>query len=218
MPSVPLQTSWPRRSQIAGNQDWKRVKWFNMSWLIDKFRLGKERTDSPHPSMPSCRCHCACLPPLTPVVVCNSGYCSIHRVSLFAFIIIIGKTSLFEPQPSLEYSPTFVYRSCGFHFFDFAIIIFLHSKVIISFASNPKPGGPGICISVPQWQGSPVITPGTGFPFCHLRLAGQWWRYYNPPPHSISLHSLLLLVMTVRRAVGWRGRLLPVFSLSLTKV
>jgi hypothetical protein len=36
----------------------------------------------------------------------------------------------------------------------------------------PQPGGPGPCIYIPQEQGSPVILPGTGFPFHRLlRLA-----------------------------------------------
>jgi hypothetical protein len=35
---------------------------------------------------------------------------------------------------------------------------------------------------VPQWQGGPVISPGTGFPFRRLLwLAGLRWRYSNPP-------------------------------------
>jgi hypothetical protein len=46
-----------------------------------------------------------------------------------------------------------------------ATVISLHSKVA-SHASNPQPRGPGIY--VPQWQGSPVIPPGTGFPFRRL--------------------------------------------------
>jgi hypothetical protein len=32
---------------------------------------------------------------------------------------------------------------------DFATVIFLQSKVV-SLASNPQPGGPGLCIYVPQ--------------------------------------------------------------------
>jgi hypothetical protein len=51
--------------------------------------------------------------------------------------------------------------------------------------SNTQTGGSGACIYVPQRQGSPVIPPGTGFPFrCLLRLAGLQWRYSNPPPHG----------------------------------
>jgi hypothetical protein len=35
--------------------------------------------------------------------------------------------------------------------------------------------------------GGPVIPPGTGFPSCRLlRLAGQRWRYSNPPVHGSS--------------------------------
>jgi hypothetical protein len=38
---------------------------------------------------------------------------------------------------------------------------------------------------MPQEQGDPVITPGTGFPFRRLlRLAGLWRRYSTLPPHG----------------------------------
>jgi hypothetical protein len=36
-----------------------------------------------------------------------------------------------------------------------------------------------------SWQGGPVMTPGTGFPFRRfLRLAGLRWRYLHPPQHG----------------------------------
>jgi hypothetical protein len=58
----------------------------------------------------------------------------------------------------------------------------LQSKVV-SLASNPQPGRPGVFMSS-QWQGGPT---GTGFPFHRLlRLAGLRWRYSNPPLHGIS--------------------------------
>jgi hypothetical protein len=42
-----------------------------------------------------------------------------------------------------------------------------------------------ISIYVPQWQGGPVIPPGTGFHFRRLpRLTGLRWRYSSPPPHK----------------------------------
>jgi hypothetical protein len=51
---------------------------------------------------------------------------------------------------------------------------------------SPLPGGPGSRIYIPQEQGGPVIPPGTGFPICRfVRLAGQRWRYSNPPPHGV---------------------------------
>jgi hypothetical protein len=38
----------------------------------------------------------------------------------------------------------------------------------------------------PQEQGDPVISSGTGFPYCRLlRLAGSRWRYSTPPPHGL---------------------------------
>jgi hypothetical protein len=53
-----------------------------------------------------------------------------------------------------------------------------------AFSLSPQPGGSGPCICVPQWQGDPVLPPGTEFPFRHLlRLAGLRWWYSNPPPH-----------------------------------
>jgi hypothetical protein len=46
-----------------------------------------------------------------------------------------------------------------------------------------QPGGQGPRIYMPQEQGGPVISPGTGFPLPRLlRLAGLRWRYSNPPP------------------------------------
>jgi hypothetical protein len=56
---------------------------------------------------------------------------------------------------------------------------------VVSLASSPQPGGPGPCIYAHQWQGGPVIPPGTEFPFHRfLRLAGLRGRYCNPPPHE----------------------------------
>jgi hypothetical protein len=39
----------------------------------------------------------------------------------------------------------------------------LRNKVL-TLASNPQTGGPGVCIYGPQPQGRPVIPPGAGFP------------------------------------------------------
>jgi hypothetical protein len=75
--------------------------------------------------------------------------------------------AIFEPWPLLEDSSRFhpVFTSLDFE------IIFLHSKVVI-LESNHRPGGPGLCIYVPQRQGDPIIPPGTGFSSCRLlRLA-----------------------------------------------
>jgi hypothetical protein len=96
-------------------------------------------------------------------------------------IIIIGKTELFDPQPSLKDCARFY---SGFTSLNFATVIFLQSKVV-SLASNPQPSGPGPCIYVTQWQGGPVIPLGTGFHFRSLLpLEGLRWRYSNPPPHG----------------------------------
>jgi hypothetical protein len=73
---------------------------------------------------------------------------------------------------------------------NFVIIIYLQGKVP-TLESNPQPGGPGLCIYVPQWQGGPVIPPGTGFLFRRLLLlAGLQWRYSNPPPRGTISYSL----------------------------
>jgi hypothetical protein len=51
---------------------------------------------------------------------------------------------------------------------------------------SPNLGGSGLRIYIPQEQGGPVVTPGTGFPFRRLlRLAGLRWEYSTPPPHGI---------------------------------
>lgn len=52
----------------------------------------------------------------------------------------------------------------------------LESRVA-SFASKSQPEGPGLCIYVSQWEGDPVIPPGTGLLFRRLlRFTGLRWR------------------------------------------
>jgi hypothetical protein len=64
--------------------------------------------------------------------------------------------------------------------------------ILLSHSRLPQPGGPGTHIYIPQAQGGPVISQGTGFPFRHLLwLSGLWWRYLNLP-----VHWLLLLTPT----------------------
>jgi hypothetical protein len=62
-------------------------------------------------------------------------------------IIMTGKTAPFEAEPSLEgpaiLHPDFISLDSE------TIFIFLQHKVV-SFVSNPQPGGPGPCIYVPQ--------------------------------------------------------------------
>jgi hypothetical protein len=61
-----------------------------------------------------------------------------------------------------------------------------HGHILLSHLRLPQLGRPGSRIYIPQEQGGPVISPGTGFPFCRLlRLAGLRWRYSNPPPHRV---------------------------------
>jgi hypothetical protein len=70
-----------------------------------------------------------------------------------------------------------------------------HSRVRVLRDSQPyfavsdsrlrQSGGPGPRIYIPQEQGGPVMSPGTGFPLRRLvRLARRRWRYSNPPPHG----------------------------------
>jgi hypothetical protein len=61
-----------------------------------------------------------------------------------------------------------------------------HGHILLSPLRLPQPGGPGSRIYIPQEQGSPVIPPGTGFPFCRpYDLRGLRWKYSNPPPHGV---------------------------------
>jgi hypothetical protein len=71
----------------------------------------------------------------------------------------------------------------GFPVFGFHTQLSLQSKVI-SLAFNPQPGGPGLCIYVPKWQGDPVTLQCTGVRFhCLLDFIGLHKRYLNPPPY-----------------------------------
>jgi hypothetical protein len=115
----------------------------------------------------------------------NADGCMAGRL-LFALhfnqFVVISKTAPF-------WATAFLIRFCqiasGFHFFGFRNSNFFLQSSVVSLVSIPQPEGPGPCIYVPQWQGGPVIPPGTGFPFRRLlRLAGLRWRYSNPPPRG----------------------------------
>jgi hypothetical protein len=59
------------------------------------------------------------------------------------------------------------------------------NHTLLSHLRLPQPGEPDFRIYIPQEQGGPVISPGTGFPLNHLlRAAGLQWRYFNPRPHE----------------------------------
>jgi hypothetical protein len=70
--------------------------------------------------------------------------------------------------------------------------------LLAQFLRFPQPGGPGPRIYIPQKQGGPAITLGTGFPFYRLlRLAGLRWRYCNPHPRGkLPSYSRKLLYMS----------------------
>jgi hypothetical protein len=62
------------------------------------------------------------------------------------------------------------------------------SQFIVPHSRLPKPGGSIPRILILQEQGSPIITPGTGFPFrLLLRLSELRWRYSNSPPRGKGL-------------------------------
>jgi hypothetical protein len=74
-------------------------------------------------------------------------------------IVIIGRTVLFEPQPSLEDS---IRMHLVFTSLDFETTIFFLRNKVPSLASNCHPDGPGLCVYVPQLQGSPIIPQASG--------------------------------------------------------
>jgi hypothetical protein len=63
----------------------------------------------------------------------------------------------------------------------------------LSVSRLAQPRGPDLRIYIPQEQGGPDTSPGTGFPFRRLlRLAGLLRRYSTPPPHGrVVLEKLL---------------------------
>jgi hypothetical protein len=85
----------------------------------------------------------------------------------------------------------------------------------VSDSRFPQHEGPGPCIYIPQEQGGPVISPGTGFPFRRLlRLTGLRWRYSNPPPRGVcsELKVKVMLRPTVQPAsLSWNE--VPIWGL-----
>jgi hypothetical protein len=55
---------------------------------------------------------------------------------------------------------------------------------VVTVSSSIQHGGPGLLCMSPQWQGGPVMPPGTGFPFRLVPLAEVRPKYSNPPPHG----------------------------------
>jgi hypothetical protein len=75
----------------------------------------------------------------------------------------------------------------GFHFLGFHNSAFFLQRKVVGLASNTKPGRSGLCIYVRQWKGSPIVTPGTRFPFRRLLwLAGLMWKHSNPLSRNVS--------------------------------
>jgi hypothetical protein len=67
----------------------------------------------------------------------------------------------------------------------------IHGHILLSHLKLPQPGGPGPCIYIPQEQGAPVISPGTGFRFCRLLRLGKIWSLKG------GNNTLLFLPLTV---------------------
>jgi hypothetical protein len=102
-----------------------------------------------------------------------------------------------HPQNSPFWATTFLSRFCQIwhpvHFFGCCSSNFFYRARSSTLHPIPQPGGLGPCIYVPQWQGSPVITPDIGFPFTRsylLQLAGLQWRYSKPPPQGNFINIL----------------------------
>jgi hypothetical protein len=69
-------------------------------------------------------------------------------------------------------------------------------QITVSDSRLSQPGGPGPRTYIPQEQGGPVVSPGTGFPFHRLlRLAALRWRYSNRPPHKVKVRVTLRLAV-----------------------
>jgi hypothetical protein len=70
-----------------------------------------------------------------------------------------------------------------------------HDYILLSHMRFPQLGGPGPRIYIPQEQGGPVISAGTGFPFHRLlRLAELRWKLklkLNYERHSVSQSVLV---------------------------
>jgi hypothetical protein len=124
-----------------------------------------------------------------------------YRQSVGQSVLVSG-THL-EPATNFSFSLKFSLDSCGFVILQlplwredgFVIYCFCwfspaqsrgtQDDVLFSqLLRLPQPGVPGPCIYIPQEQGGPYISPGTGFSFRRLlRLAVLRWRY------STSLHT-----------------------------
>jgi hypothetical protein len=110
------------------------------------------------------------------------------------YVVLTSLSSSLAKQP-LFWAVAFLRRFChiasGFQLFGFRNSNFFYTARSSALRPTPQPGGPGLCIYVPQWQGGPVIPPGTRFPFRRLlRHAGIGWRYSNPPLHGNALTSV----------------------------
>jgi hypothetical protein len=102
-------------------------------------------------------------------------------------MIIICKTALFEPWPSLKDSVRFYLVSTSLNF----TTIILFTAQGCQLCIQPQPGGPSPCIYVPPWEGSWVIPRGTSFLFrCLLQLTRLWWKYSNLPPHGENINDV----------------------------
>jgi hypothetical protein len=109
-------------------------------------------------------------------------------------IVVIGKAALRDMAFLRRFYQTCLFRREVYHLvlpsLDFTTFLGGGGRARSSaLRPIPQPGGPGLYIYVPQWQGGLVIPPGTRFPFRLLRLVGRPWRYSNPPLHWTRLFN-----------------------------
>jgi hypothetical protein len=85
-------------------------------------------------------------------------------------------------------SMAIIEQTSSSYFIHFVCLVSLHGDQI-KFPMMPSNTQQLSSLSLPlhvsvcvQEQGGPVISPGTGYPLCHLlRLSGLRWRYSDPP-------------------------------------
>jgi hypothetical protein len=108
---------------------------------------------------------------------------------LIIFMVVIGKTAVFEPQPLLKDSARFVHSWELDHpvstSLDFATVIFLDSKVV-SLASSPSTWRTRSLYLCPPVTGWPSYTPRHRIPFPSPSATRRTTVevHSNPPQHG----------------------------------
>jgi hypothetical protein len=99
------------------------------------------------------------------------------HVAVLCYNLLLAKYSFLVISFRRKFWQIFLELSNSvYKFLDFTTVNFLQNKVV-SLASNSQRSEPSLCVYVLRWQGRPVITAVTGFPFrLFLRLAVLRWR------------------------------------------